>query len=73
VDQQSPQSARQGPSALVRDYRRGLEYKGGQKQWQKHWHFNDKCESYPTGAFIVRKDRPSDDDLCSRCERASSG
>lgn len=73
MDQHSPQSARQGSSAPVRDYRRGLEYNGGQKQWQKLWHYSDKCEKYPTQAFIVRKDRPSDDELCSRCERAFSG
>ncbi len=34
-------------------------------------HFNDKCEGYPTRNFIVRKDRPADDELCSRCKAAS--
>jgi hypothetical protein len=50
----------------VRDYRRGFEEKGGQEQWQKLWHFNVRCESYPTRTFVVRKDRPSADDLCSQ-------
>jgi len=51
-------------------YRRGIEEKAGQKLWQKHWHFNEKCLSYPTRNFAVRKDRPSDSDLCSQCDRA---
>jgi len=42
-------------------------------QWQKLWHFNPKCEGYPTGTFAIRKDRPSDDELCSQCHRASYG
>jgi hypothetical protein len=54
-------------------YRRGMEYKGGQMQRQRLWHFNNKCEGYPTRNFIARKDRPRDDELCSRCERAFSG
>ena len=55
-----------------RDYRRGIENTGGPGLWQKLWHFHDKCEGYPTRNFMVRKDRPSDDDLCSLCQRASS-
>ena len=39
--------ARREFAAPVREYRRGLEYKGGQDEWQKHWHFNDKCENIP--------------------------
>jgi hypothetical protein len=56
---------------VMQDYRRGVEYKGGRMQWQTLWHFNEKCEGYPTQAFAIRKDRPSDDDLCSRCHRAA--
>ena len=56
----------------MRDYRRGLENKAGQTLWQKLWHFSDKCEGYPTRNFMVRQDRPSDDDLCSQCQLASS-
>jgi len=64
VDQQS------FPGALVRDYRRGIECKGGgETLLQRLWHFSDKCEGYPTRNFLIQKDRPSDDDLCSRCER----
>ena len=55
----------------VRDYRRGLEDKRGKMQWQTIWHFNDKCEDYPTGTFAIRNDRPSDDLLCNRCRAAS--
>lgn len=73
MDQHSSPSARRGSGAPVRDYRRGIETKNGQTQIQKLWHFDDKCEGYPTRNFAVRKDRPSDDDLCSRCARASSG
>ena len=54
------------------NYRRGVEDKGGgQMQWQKLWHFNDKCDGYPTRNFAVQQDKPSDDDLCSQCERAA--
>ena len=73
MDQQTP-PPRGGPGgASVRDYRRGIEDKNGQKQWQKLWHFNENCENYPTRNFIVQKDRPSDDELCSRCHRAAGG
>ena len=59
------------PSAPVRDYRRGIEDKDGKRQWQKLWHFNVKCKDYPTRNFAIRKDRPSDDELCSQCDRAA--
>ena len=69
MDQQlSPPSLKESGSP-VRDYRRGFEGQVSQSQWQKLWHFNEKCHSYPTRNFVVRKDRPSDDDLCSRCAR----
>jgi hypothetical protein len=54
------------------DYRRGLEQKSGQEQWQKLWHFDHRCERYPTRTYVVQKDRPSDDYLCSQCHRAST-
>jgi len=59
------------PPARVLDYRRGIEDKGGQRVWQNHWHFNEKCPAYPTRNFAIRKDMPSDDDLCSQCDRAA--
>jgi hypothetical protein len=72
VDQQTSPPAGQQRGWPVPNYRRGVEDKGGgQMQWQKLWHFNDKCDGYPTRNFATRKDRPSDDDLCSKCERAS--
>ena len=64
-------AARQ-PGAHVGIYRRGMEYKGGQMHRQRLWHFNSKCEGYPPRNFIARRDRPSDDELCGRCDRASS-
>jgi hypothetical protein len=45
------------------EYRRGIE----SNVWQKLWHFNENCRSYPTGAFALRKDKPSEDELCARC------
>ena len=54
-----------------REYRRGLDMSKGQPQWQRLWHFNEACSGYPTRNFTSRKDKPSDDDLCSRCDRAS--
>jgi hypothetical protein len=73
VGQLSYPPARREPGAPVGFYRRGMEYKDGQMQRQRLWHFNYKCDGYPTRNFIAQKDRPSDDELCSRCERASSG
>jgi hypothetical protein len=61
------------PSSLSarRDYRRGLEGKVGQEQWQKLWHFSERCERYPTRNFVTRNDRPDDDDLCARCNNSA--
>jgi len=70
VDQQSS-FPRPEPKPSAREYRLGIEDKRGQKLWQKLWHFNDKCESYPTRNFMSRTDMPSDDELCSRCFRAA--
>lgn len=55
----------------VRDYRRGFEQKDGRMQWQKLWHFNEKCTGYPTGTFELRKIRPPDNVLCIECRSAS--
>ena len=64
-------SFRRDVSSPVRDYRRGFEGKGGQSQLQKLWHFDEKCVAYPTRNFVIREDRPPDDDLCSQCQRVS--
>jgi hypothetical protein len=45
------------------EYRRGVEL----NTWQRLWHFNEHCQSFPTRAFAIRRDRPSDDELCARC------
>jgi hypothetical protein len=46
-----------------------LEYRRGVPKKRKNdlWHWHPDCESYPVQTFAVRKDRPLDDDLCSRC------
>jgi len=45
------------------EYRRGVASKRKNDLW--HWHSD--CESYPAQTFSIRKDRPTDDDLCARC------
>jgi hypothetical protein len=50
------------------DYRRGIEREDEKLKWQRLWHFNEACASYPTRDFIVRKDRPPSSELCSDCE-----
>jgi hypothetical protein len=45
------------------EYRRGVELKA----WDRLWHCSETCESYPLQNFIVRKMKPSDDELCARC------
>ena len=70
--QQPLAPARRESGSPVRNYRRGIEDKGGgQMQWQKLWHFDEKCDGYPSRNFATQRNRPADDDLCSRCERAS--
>jgi len=55
-----------------REYRLGLETgQGGRPQWQRLWHFDEVCKAYPTRNFRIRTDKPSDDELCSGCNRAS--
>jgi hypothetical protein len=54
-----------------REYRRGLDVSSGKPQWQSLWHFDDGCETYPARNFMIKKDRPPDDELCSRCDKAS--
>ena len=45
------------------EFRRDLASKRRNDLW--HWHWG--CESYPTKTYSIRKDKPSDDYLCSRC------
>ena len=49
--------------ALMVEYRRGVASSRKNDLW--HWH--PDCESYPYNAFAIRKDKPSDDDLCALC------
>jgi hypothetical protein len=55
------------------DYRRGIELDGGNSKWQRLWHFNQRCDSYPARNFVIRRDRPSDDELCARCDSRATG
>lgn len=58
------------------EFRRGLEQKKYRYVWQNLWHFDEGCPSFPRRAFEVRRDRPSDDELCAKCHtlsRAKSG
>ena len=47
------------------EYRRGCDLKG----MQRLWHFDRKCDSYPTRNFVIQMFQPSDDDLCARCAK----
>ena len=61
---QFPDAIRQAVGETVQlEYRRGVE----QNTWQRLWHFNELCRSYPTRNFALRKDKPSEDELCARC------
>ena len=53
------------------DYRRGIEREHNKLKWQRLWHFNEACASYPTRNFIVRNDRPQSSELCSDCGQAN--
>jgi len=46
-----------------------VEYRRGVAGIRKNdlWHWIATCESYPTRAFAILMDKPSSDDLCSRC------
>ena len=46
-----------------------VEYRGGvgSKRSNSLWHFNWNCLSYPDTAYVIRKDKPSGDDLCAKC------
>jgi hypothetical protein len=46
-----------------REYRRGI----AEGIWQRLWHYHEECPSYPRRNFAIRKAKPSDDELCSRC------
>ena len=45
------------------EYRRGIE----SQRKNDFWHWQPDCLSFPLKAFSLRKDTPSDDDLCSKC------
>jgi hypothetical protein len=55
--------------AFVVEYRQGIELPSERSRSSKPWHYDEKCEKYPTRNFAISKSRPSDDDLCSKCER----
>lgn len=59
VENQTPK----GELFLI-EYRRGV----GRKARNSLWHFHEDCQSFPTQTFAIRKDKPSDDDLCARCD-----
>jgi hypothetical protein len=65
-----PSSVCLGDVSVV-EYRRGLDEKKYQHTWQKLWHFNERCEHYPTRNFMTRTDRPPDDELCARCNNSA--
>ena len=48
------------------EYRRDIESRRKNDRW--HWH--PDCKSYPTRSFAIRKDVPSDEDLCADCAEA---
>lgn len=45
------------------EYRRGV----AKKRKNELWHWRPECESYPLETFAIRKDKPTEDQLCSRC------
>lgn len=46
-----------------------IEYRRGVPSSRKNdlWHWRLECRSFPTRSFQIRKDKPTDDDLCARC------
>ena len=48
-----------------------IEFRRGVASQRKNdfWHWHPDCLSFPEKAFSIRKDKPSDDDLCARCAR----
>ena len=48
-------------------YRRGFT----NKVWDKYWHWQPKCDAYPTSNCIMQKNRPSEELLCGRCRELS--
>ena len=48
-------------------YRRG--FKG--QVWDRHWHWHVQCDAYPTINCVIQKERPSEDELCERCQLLS--
>lgn len=52
-----------GRGGSMVEYRRGIVKQRKNDLW--HWHSD--CQFYPTKTFAIRKDKPSDDELCARC------
>ena len=44
---------------IMAEHRRGIV----SSEWQKLWHFNEACPSYPTRRLRVAGAKPPDDDL----------
>jgi hypothetical protein len=51
----------------VTSYRRGFK----DKVWDKFWHWHQQCEAFPTTNCIIQKQKPSDDELCGKCQLLS--
>ena len=45
------------------NYKRG--YRDG--VWDRYWHWDERCEDYPTGTCLMQKDKPTPALLCLRC------
>jgi hypothetical protein len=52
---------------FVTSYRRGFK----DKVWDKFWHWDQRCESYPASNCIIQKAKPADDLLCGQCRALS--
>ena len=55
------------------DYRRGFTNRGDGLSLEKQWHFEERCENYPSRNFAVQKEKPAQDDICVRCQSVSRG
>ena len=49
------------------EYRRGV----GSAKGNRFWHFHWNCELYPNTAYVLTTERPSDDELCAKCQAHS--
>jgi len=54
--------------AFVVEYRRGV----ASSTKNRLWHFHPDCGSYPIRTFAIRKDEPSDEELCAKCAGLAS-